>query len=113
MAAYQLIIIGGGLSGLAAGIRAARFGYKTLILEQHGLPGGLNSYYMRQGRLFENRAACHGPIARLRAISTPPLNRLFRQLRLSRQQFHFHEQIASEVRFPDRFLRFYQRSAFA
>lgn len=53
MADYQLIIIGGGLSGLAAGIRAARFGLKTLILEQHSLPGGLNSYYYRHGFLLE------------------------------------------------------------
>ena len=35
MADYQLIIIGGGLSGLAAGIRAARFDQKVLVLEQH------------------------------------------------------------------------------
>ncbi|MGE4560900.1 MAG: phytoene desaturase family protein [Desulfobulbus sp.] len=105
MAAYQLIIIGGGLSGLAAGIRAARFGYTTLILEQHGLPGGLNSYYTRQGRLFEtglhamtNRAAPRDKHA--------PLNRLLRQLHLSRKQFDFHEQIASEIRFPERRLRF-------
>lgn len=53
MADYQLIIIGGGLSGLAAGIRSARFGQKTLIVEQHALPGGLNSYYYRQGYLLE------------------------------------------------------------
>ncbi|MGD9947405.1 MAG: phytoene desaturase family protein [Desulfobulbus sp.] len=105
MAAYQLIIIGGGLSGLAAGIRAARFGYKTLILEQHGLPGGLNSYYTRQGRLFETglhaMTNCAGP-----RDKHAPLNRLFRQLHLSRKQFNFHEQIASEIRFPERQLRF-------
>lgn len=98
MAEYQLIIIGGGLSGLAAGIRAARFGRKTLILEQHTLPGGLNSYYFRQGRLFETglhaMTNCAAP-----GDKQAPLNRLFRQLRLSRKQFAVHEQIASEICF--------------
>nr|WP_320011614.1 FAD-dependent oxidoreductase [uncultured Desulfobulbus sp.] len=105
MAAYQLIIIGGGLSGLAAGIRAARFGYKTLILEQHSLPGGLNSYYTRQGRLFETGLHAMTNYAEPRD-KRAPLNRLFRQLRLSRKQFTFHQQIASEIHFPDRRLRF-------
>ena len=98
MAEYQLIIIGGGLSGIAAGIRAARFGRKTLILEQHTLPGGLNSYYTRQGHLLETglhaMTNCAGP-----GDKHAPLNRLFRQLHLSRKQFQLQEQIGSEIRF--------------
>lgn len=98
MADYQLVIIGGGLSGLAAGIRAARFGLKTLILEQHALPGGLNSYYHRQGRLFETglhaMTNCAAP-----GEKQAPLNRLFRQLHLSRKSFLLHEQLSSEIRF--------------
>ncbi len=105
MADYQLIIIGGGLSGLAAGIRAARFGRKTLILEQHALPGGLNSYYFRQGHLLETglhaMTNCAAP-----GDKHAPLNRLFRQLHLSRKQFVLHEQIASEIRFSGRALLF-------
>lgn len=105
MASYQLLIIGGGLSGLAAGIRAARFGYRTLILEQHGLPGGLNSYYLRQGRLLETglhaMTNCAPP-----GDKQAPLNRLFRQLQLSRKQFPVHEQMGSEVVYPGRRLRF-------
>jgi phytoene dehydrogenase-like protein len=105
MADYELIIIGGGLSGLAAGIRAARFGQKTLILEQHSLPGGLNSFYLRQGRLFETglhaMTNCAPP-----GDKHAPLNRLFRQLHLSRKQFALHEQIGSEIRFADRSLLF-------
>ena len=101
MSDYPLIIIGGGLSGLAAGIRFARFGQKVLILEKHSKPGGLNSYYTRQGRLFETG---------LHAITNyagpeekhAPLNRLFRQLKLSRQQFPIHQQLCSEVVFPGR-----------
>ena len=101
MGSYQLLIIGGGLSGLAAGIRAARFGYRTLILEQHGLPGGLNSYYLRQGRLLETglhaMTNCAAP-----GDKQAPFNRLFRQLQLSRKQFHVHEQIGSEIKYPGR-----------
>ncbi|MBM9537264.1 NAD(P)/FAD-dependent oxidoreductase [Desulfobulbus alkaliphilus] len=105
MADYQLIIIGGGLSGIAAGIRAARFGRKTLILEQHSLPGGLNSYYFRQGHLLETGLHAMTNCA-LPGDKRAPLNRLFRQLHLSRKQFVLREQIGSEIRFSGRKLAF-------
>ena len=105
MADYQLIIIGGGLSGIAAGIRAARFGGKTLILEQHALPGGLNSYYIRHGHLLETglhaMTNCAAP-----GDKHAPLNRLFRQLHLSRKQFILQEQIGSEILFSGQSLFF-------
>ena len=47
---YDVVIIGAGLSGLAAGIRLAHFGQKVLIVEAHSVCGGLNSYYVRNGR---------------------------------------------------------------
>ncbi|PIE55874.1 MAG: phytoene dehydrogenase [Desulfobulbus propionicus] len=105
MADYQLIIIGGGLSGIAAGIRAARYGVRTLILEQHSLPGGLNSYYRRQGILYEtglHAMTNHAPVTEKRA----PLNLLFRQLKLPRKEFVTREQTGSEIRFPDVRLNF-------
>ena len=105
MAAYQLLIIGGGLSGIAAGIRAARFGLNTLILEQHHRPGGLNSYYLRQGRLLETGLHAMTNFAPP-GVKQAPLNRLFRQLHLSRQRFAVHEQLGSEIRFAGRSLRF-------
>jgi thioredoxin reductase (NADPH) len=37
---YDVIIIGAGPAGLAAGLYAARDRYKTLLLEKNGLPGG-------------------------------------------------------------------------
>jgi len=81
---YPLLIIGGGLSGLAAGIRFARFGQKVLILEKHSKIGGLNSYYHRKGKLLETG---------LHAVSNfappedkhAPLNRLLRQHRKRRK----------------------------
>jgi phytoene dehydrogenase-like protein len=94
-----LIILGGGLSGLAAGIRYARFGNNVLILEQHSKLGGLNSYYRRRGILLEtglHAITNYAPPGDKRA----PLNRLFRQLKLPRREFITHEQLASEVVFP-------------
>jgi len=105
MADYQLIIIGGGLSGLAAGIRAARFGQKVLILEQHCQPGGLNSYYFRKGFLLETGLHAMTNFAQA-GEKHAPLNRLFRQLNLSRRQFKTHEQLCSEICFPGRSLKF-------
>ena len=105
MADYQLVIIGAGLSGLAAGIRAARFGQPTLILEQHSRPGGLNSYYFRHGHLLEtglHAMTNFAPPADKRA----PLNRLFRQLKLSRKRLVTREQFGSEIIFPGNRLAF-------
>lgn len=93
-----LLIIGGGLSGLAAAIRFARFNPGVLILEKHSRVGGLNSYYYRHNSLLEtglhaitNFAPPHDKNA--------PLNRLLRQLKLRRKDFIFHEQIKSEICF--------------
>ncbi len=105
MADYQLIIIGAGLSGLAAGIRAARFGQRTLLLEQHSLPGGLNSYYFRHGHLLETGLHAMTNFARP-ADKRAPLNRLFRQLKLSRKRFVTREQFGSEIIFPQNRLCF-------
>ena len=101
MRSYPLLIIGGGLSGLAAGIRVARFGLKVLILEKHSKAGGLNSYYYRNGRLLETG---------LHAITNyappedrhAPLNRLLRQLKIPRRALKLQEQEISEILFPDR-----------
>ncbi|RPJ12361.1 MAG: NAD(P)/FAD-dependent oxidoreductase, partial [Deltaproteobacteria bacterium] len=48
-----LLVIGGGLSGLAAAIRAARFSPDVLLVEKHIRLGGLNSYFFRNGILLE------------------------------------------------------------
>ena len=50
--AYDLIIIGSGISGMTAGIIAAKEGEKVLVLEQHSVPGGLMQTYKRAGMLF-------------------------------------------------------------
>lgn len=105
MADYQLIIIGGGLSGLAAGIRAARFGQRVLILEQHWQPGGLNSYYHRHGYVLETGLHAMTNYAPP-GMKHAPLNRLFRQLKISRRKFVTRQQFRSEIVFPERSLCF-------
>lgn len=93
------------MSGLAAAIRLARFGKPTIILEKHTRPGGLNSFYYRQGHLFETGLHAMTNYAGPKDRSAP-LNRLFRQLKLSRKSFQTHEQLGSEICFPSQQLRF-------
>lgn len=95
-----LLVIGGGLSGMAAAIRAARFSSDVLLVEKHSRLGGLNSYFYRNKTLFETG---------LHAITNyagpenkkAPLNRLLRQLKLHRRDLSFCQQIESEIYFRD------------
>lgn len=49
----DIIIIGAGISGLAAGCYAQMNGYQTQIFELHNLPGGLCTAWQRQGYVFD------------------------------------------------------------
>lgn len=51
---YDVIIVGGGLGGLAAGAALARKGKKVLILEQHATVGGLAAGFTRKGYYFDS-----------------------------------------------------------
>jgi phytoene dehydrogenase-like protein len=48
-----IIIIGAGISGLAAGCYAQMNGYRTQIFEMHDQPGGLCTAWRRQGFIFD------------------------------------------------------------
>jgi phytoene dehydrogenase-like protein len=50
---YDVIIIGGGLSGLTAGAFLSRKGKKVILLEQHSAVGGLASGFTRKGYYFD------------------------------------------------------------
>jgi len=50
---YDTIIIGAGMSGLAAGIRLAYYDQRVCILERHYTIGGLNSFYRLRGRDYD------------------------------------------------------------
>lgn len=49
----KIVVIGAGISGLSAGIYAARSGFDVTILEQHIVPGGLSTSWSRKGYYFE------------------------------------------------------------
>jgi phytoene dehydrogenase-like protein len=102
---YDALIIGAGMSGLAAGVRLAQFGLRVCILERHTTIGGLNSFYRLDSRNydvglhaitnFQPKGAKHGP-----------LPRLLRQLRFSWDEFQWAPQLKSAVVFPGTRLEF-------
>lgn len=102
---YDTIIIGAGMSGLAAGIRLAHYDQKVCILEKHYTIGGLNSFYRMNGRdydvglhavtNFTEKGAKKGPLARI-----------LRQLRFKWDDFALAPQKGSRVVFPQTELRF-------
>ncbi len=102
---YDTIIIGAGMSGLAAGIRLAHYDQKVCILERHYTIGGLNSFYRMNGRdydvglhavtNFTEKGAKKGPLARI-----------LRQLRFKWEDFSLSPQRGSRVVFPSAELRF-------
>jgi phytoene dehydrogenase-like protein len=102
---YDTIIIGAGMSGLAAGIRLAYFEQRVCILERHTTIGGLNSFYRLRGRDYDvglHAVTNFTP----RGAKRGPLSRLLRQLRFQWEDFALAPQIGSAVRFPDVILNF-------
>ncbi|MFA4944987.1 MAG: NAD(P)/FAD-dependent oxidoreductase [Lentisphaeria bacterium] len=102
---YDVIIIGAGMAGLAAGVRLAHFGKKTLVCERHALVGGLNSYYRRHGIEFDVGLHAMTNYAEPKQRSAA-LNRLLRQLRLDVRDLDLQPQRFSLIRFPQETLRF-------
>lgn len=102
---YDTIIIGAGMSGLAAGIRLAYYDQRVCILERHYTIGGLNSFYRMRGRDYDvglhavTNVTPHG-------AKRGPLARLLRQLRISREELQISPQLGSEILFPGVRLRF-------
>ncbi|NLX55897.1 MAG: NAD(P)/FAD-dependent oxidoreductase [Planctomycetaceae bacterium] len=102
---YDTIIIGAGLSGLAAGIRLAHYDKRVCILERHTTIGGLNSFYRQRGRDFDvglHAVTNYAPQGSRRG----PLARLLRQLRFRWEDFALVPQAGSSVAFPGVTLRF-------
>jgi len=102
---YDSIIIGAGLSGLAAGIRLAYYGKQVCILERHTTIGGLNSFYRLRGRNHDvglHAVTNYSPPGGKRG----PLNKILRQLRFQWEDFDLSPQCGSSVVFPGHTLRF-------
>ncbi|MFY7993762.1 MAG: phytoene desaturase family protein [Bacteriovoracaceae bacterium] len=108
---YDAIVIGAGMSGLAAGIRLAMFNKKVVILEKHSIPGGLNSYYQR--RNFDKGGIRQFDVG-LHALTNfmkkgekgKPFSKLLKQLRLSYDDFKLCPQTYSKISFPGMELKF-------
>jgi phytoene dehydrogenase-like protein len=96
---YDTIIIGAGMSGLAAGIRLAHFDQRVCILERHYTIGGLNSFYRMGGRDYDVGLHAMTNFAR-QGDKRGPLAKLIRQLRFRWEDFKLAEQIGSSIRFP-------------
>lgn len=102
---YDTIIIGAGMSGLAAGIRLAHFDQRVCILERHYTIGGLNSFYRMGGRDYD--VGLHAVTNfTSKGSKRGPLAKLLRQLRLRWDDFHLSEQVGSTIRFPEVALNF-------
>ena len=102
---YDTIIIGAGMSGLAAGIRLAHFDQRVCILERHYTIGGLNSFYRLGGRDYDVGLHAMTNFAR-KGTKRGPLAKLIRQLRFNWEDFALAEQIGSSIRFPTAALDF-------
>ena len=93
-----VLVIGGGLSGIAAAIRIARFSPHVQILEQHSRLGGLNSYFYRNKTLFETGLHAITNYA-AKSDKKAPLNRLLRQLKIRRKDISLCQQLESRIEF--------------
>ncbi|MDX2186920.1 MAG: FAD-dependent oxidoreductase [Opitutaceae bacterium] len=95
---YDVVIVGAGMAGLAAGIRLAHFGKKVCIFERHNAVGGLNSFYSLSGRRYD--VGLHaitnyvGP-----GVKGTPLGKLLRQLRIDREEWQLAPQRQSRIAF--------------
>lgn len=98
---YDVIILGGGLSGIAAAIRLSHYGQHVLLLEKNpSRLGGMNSWYERSGRVIDT--ALHALTNYVPESETAaPLNRVLRQLRLRRAEFALCPQRQSRIQFPN------------
>ena len=102
---YDTIIIGAGMSGLAAGIRLAHYDQKVCILERHYTIGGLNSFYRLNGRDYD--VGLHAVTNfTIKGTKQGPLARILRQLRFKWEDFALSPQRGSRIAFPDVDLNF-------
>lgn len=103
---YDCIIIGAGMSGLAAGIRLAHFGKRVCIAEKHGRGGGLNSYYHRNGIEIDTGLHAMTNFIPRGGAKNSPLMKLLRQLRIPYEELCLREQNYSVIQFPSASLSF-------
>lgn len=102
---YDAIIIGAGMSGMAAAIRLGMYDKKVLLLEKHIISGGLNSYYSRAKIPFDVGLHAVTNFAQ-RGERRKPLTKLLKQLRIPYDEFKLTSQFQSQISFPETSLNF-------
>jgi phytoene dehydrogenase-like protein len=101
---YDAVIIGAGMSGLAAAVRLSMFGQKVLLLEKHNAAGGLNSFYARGNRKYD--VGLHALTNWVpEGAKGTPLTKLLRQLRIKREELDLCPQLGSLIKMGGKQLR--------
>ena len=96
---FEVIIIGAGMAGMAAGIRLALAGKQVIILERHNASGGLNSFYSIEGRKYD--VGLHAMTNFVpKGTKGTPLTKLLRQLRIPYDALDLCQQNGSRIAFP-------------
>ena len=108
---YDAVVIGAGMSGLAAAIRLAMFDKKVVVLEKHVITGGLNSYYSRKVRETKENLDFDVGLHALTNFATKgqkrkPLTKLLKQLRIPYDSLDLQEQTYSLTKFKSAQLKF-------
>ncbi len=83
---YDTIIIGAGMSGIAAGIRLAYYDQRVCILEKHNTIGGLNSFYRMNRRDYDVGLHAVTNFTE-KGARKGPFSRILRQLRFKWEDF--------------------------
>lgn len=94
---FDTVVIGAGMSGLAASIRLALFDKKVLLLERHNAIGGLNSFYSINGRKYD--VGLHAMTNFAPGVKSGPLTKIFRQLRIDPSELSLSPQKQSKIVF--------------
>ena len=103
---YDAIIIGAGMSGLAAAIRLAYYGRKVCVVEKHFVTGGLNSYYRRGGYDLDVGLHAMTNYCPPQNKTLSPFLKILRQLRLKHEDFALRPQKISKIHFKSAELGF-------
>lgn len=102
---YDAVVVGAGMSGMAAAIRLAMFDRKVLLIEKHSIPGGLNSFYRRANRNLD--VGLHALTNAVpKGTRGAPLTKLLKQLRIPYEKLKLSPQTHSLIRFPEQTLSF-------
>ncbi|MBN1772851.1 MAG: NAD(P)/FAD-dependent oxidoreductase [Deltaproteobacteria bacterium] len=84
----SIVIVGGGIAGLAAGCYARMNGYRATILEMHKLPGGLCTAWKRKGYTFD--ISMHILVG----SRSGAFHAMWRELgAVQRREFHYHRDL--------------------